>query len=327
MKHLKKYFKPVRKDSNNTGPYGAPNFPSSFAAERSSVLKFFLLLLVALSVGAVCIENGLHPIALLVLIPVSAALIRRDYDQAYVSSEKVITIVLLIYVAAVIIGIVLIQRRIIIPLFMVYFTFGILIARAILPLNNRAISQLSFLSVGLILINCILTNHLIFGLLLPFYLFVLMGTLLVFLLDRSKRADQNASYPIQQDFSHPVGLLKLVAKYSGLIFIMTIIAFAIIPRPFLTFPGFATVASAGGGLVDLQKVHQLQRYSEYVESPQSGLCRIRRKGISAGLSVLARPRTGQNRRQSVGFHPDTGDLGRAYSSQTHGDFRLQVRAL
>ncbi len=252
MKHLKKYFKPVRKDSNNTGPYGAPNIPSSFAAERSSVLKFFLLLLVALSVGAVCIENGLHPIALLALIPVSAALIRRDYDQPYVSSEKFISILLLIYVAAVIIGIVLIQRRIVIPLFMVYFTFGILIARAILPLNNRAISQLIFLSVGLILINCILTNHLIFGLLLPFYLFVLMGTLLVFLLDRSKRADQNASYPIQQDFSHPVGLLKLVAKYSGLIFIMTIIAFAIIPRPFLTFPGFATVASAGGGLVDLQ---------------------------------------------------------------------------
>jgi transglutaminase-like putative cysteine protease len=252
MKPLKEYFKTVRKDSNNAGPYGAPNIPSPVTAEHSSVLKFFLLLLVALSVGAVSIENGLHPLALLALIPVSAALIRRDYDQPYVSSEKSISILLLIYVAAVIIGVVLTQRRIVIPLFMVYFTFGILIARAILPLNNREISQLIFLSVGLILINCILTNHLIFGLLLPFYLFVLMGTLLVFVLDRSKRACPNASYPIQQDFSHPVGLFKLVAKCSGLIFIMTVLAFAIIPRPFLTFPGFATVTSAAGGLVGLQ---------------------------------------------------------------------------
>jgi protein-glutamine gamma-glutamyltransferase len=252
MKRLKKYFKWVRKDSNR-GLYGAPNIPGSFAAERSPVLKFFLLLLVALSVGAVCIENGLHPLALLALIPVSAALIRRDYDRPYVSSEKFISILLLIYVTAVIIGIVLTQRRLVIPLFMVYFTFGILIARAILPLNNREVSQLIFLSVGLILINCILTNHLIFGLLLPFYLFVLMGTLLVFVLDRSKRADQNASYPIQHNLSRPAGLLKLVAKYCALVFIMTIIAFAIIPRPFLTFPGFATVTSAAGGLVDLQK--------------------------------------------------------------------------
>ena len=253
MKHLKKYFKPVRKDSNNAGPYGVPNIRNSFAAERSSVLlKFFLLLLVALSVGAVCIENGLHPLALLALIPVSAALIRRDYDRPYVSSEKFISIFLLIYVTAVIIGIVLTQRRIVIPLFMVYFTFGILIARAILPLNSREISQLIFLSVGLILINCILTNHLIFGLLLPFYLFALMGTMLAFVLDRSKRADQNASSPIRQDLSHPAGPLKLVAKCSGLIFIVTIIAFAIIPRPFLKFPGFSTGTSGAGSPVGLR---------------------------------------------------------------------------
>ncbi len=252
MRDLKRIFKPVRKDSDYAAAYDEPSSPSRFGAERSSVLKFLLFALVTISVGAVCIENGLHPLALLALIPVSAALLRRDYDRSYVSSEKIISILLLIYVAAVIIGIVLLQRRMVIPLFMVYFTFGILIARAFSPLTNSAISQLIFLSVGLILINCILTNHLIFGLLLPFYLFVLMSTLLVFFLDTSRRADRNAHQSIHRDITHPVGLLKLAAKYCGFIFVVTMIAFAIIPRPFLTFPGLEAV-SATGGLGDLQK--------------------------------------------------------------------------
>ena len=37
-------------------------------------------------------------------------------------------------------------------------------ARVLSPLTDRNIAQLIFLSIGLILINCILTNHLIFGL-------------------------------------------------------------------------------------------------------------------------------------------------------------------
>ncbi|HTY22475.1 MAG TPA: transglutaminaseTgpA domain-containing protein [Desulfomonilaceae bacterium] len=222
-------------------------------AERSPALKNFLVALVGLSVAAACIENGLHPITLLALVPIWAALTRLDYGRPYIWTEKTITGLLLLYTAAVAIGMFLTQSHLVLPLFMVYFAFGTLMARVLSPLDNRAIAQLIFLTVSLILVNCILTNHLIFGLILPPYLFALMGTLLVFLLDESRRAHHDATGSLHQDFSLPSGLSRLVAKYSGFVFVLTIVTFAIIPRPFLIFPGLGAVTSAGGGFGDLQK--------------------------------------------------------------------------
>jgi len=247
MKGLKKDFKSARKDSGKVGDRGAENITGALSVERSRVLKLFLVALVALSVGAVCIENGLHPLALIAFLTICAALMRRDYNQPYISSETLISALLLVYVAAVVVGILVVQRRLVIPLFMVYFTFGILIARALSPLTDRTIPQLIFLSVGLILINCILTNHLIFGLLLPVYLFVLMGTLMVFLLDKAKRASLGAVDSHEQDPGVARGVWSRLAQSSAIVLAVTILLFAMIPRPFLVPPSLAAAMSAMGG--------------------------------------------------------------------------------
>jgi hypothetical protein len=247
MSDLKKDFKSGRKDSGKTGARGTENIASPASAETSRVLKLFLTALVALSVAAVCIENGLDPLALIALLPICAALMRRDYDRPYIWSETFISGLLVVYVAAVVIGILVVQRRLVIPSFMVYFTFGILIARTLSPLTNRSIPQLIFLSVGLILINCILTNHLIFGLLLPFYLFVLMGTLMAFLLDKAKRASVGAVDSHEPDAGVERGAWRRLALSSAIVLAATILLFAMIPRPFLISPSLAAAISAMGG--------------------------------------------------------------------------------
>ena len=246
MNDLKKDFKSA-KDSGKAGARGAKDMASPVSVETSRVLKLFLTALVALSVAAVCIENGLDPLALIALIPICAALMRRDYGRSYFWSETLISGLLLVYVAAVVVGILVVQRRLVIPVFMVYFTFGILIARALSPLTNRSIPQLIFLSVGLILINCILTNHLIFGLLLPFYLFVLMGTLMVFLLDKAKRASVGAPDSHEQDPGVARGVWGRLARSSAIVLAVTIVLFAAIPRPFLISPSLAAAMAAMGG--------------------------------------------------------------------------------
>lgn len=246
MKDLKKDSKSAPKVFGNAADRGTGDITRTPSVERSRVLKLFLTSLVALSVAAVCIENGLHPLALLALLPICAALMRRDYNQPYVSSETFISGLLLLYVA-VVAGILVVQRRLVIPSFMVYFTFGILIARSLAPLTDRSIPQLIFLSVGLILINCILTNHLIFGLLLPLYLFVLMGTLMVFLLDKAKRASVGVVDSHERDPGVARGAWSRLARSSAIVLAVTILLFAIIPRPFLVPPSLAAAMSAMGG--------------------------------------------------------------------------------
>ncbi len=246
MKGLKKDFKYAREDSRKDEDRVGGNVISPLVAEHSRALKLFLVALVALSAAAVCIENGLHPLALLALLPICAALMRRDYNKPYISSETFITILLLVYVVALVVGILVTQRHLVIPLFMVYFTFGILIARALSPLTDRAIPQLIFLSVGLILINCILTNHLVFGLLLPLYLFVLMGTLMVFLLDKAKIASAGGPDIHKQDPAVARGVWTRLARSSVIVLAVTVLVFAMIPRPFLVPPSLAAAVSAMG---------------------------------------------------------------------------------
>ncbi len=92
MKDLKKDSKSARKDFGNAADRGAGNITGPLSVERLRVLKLFLTALVALSVAAVCIENGLHPLALIALLPICAALMRRDYNQPYISSETFISV-------------------------------------------------------------------------------------------------------------------------------------------------------------------------------------------------------------------------------------------
>ena len=143
---------------------------------RYRAFRYLLATLVSLSIGAACIENGLHPSVLLVLPLVIVALFRPDFSRPFFFSEGVITVLFLLYVPLFSLGILIFYGSLSLPLFVVYFTFGTIMARVLSPLTDRNIAQLIFLSIGLILINCILTNHLIFGLVLPFYLFALMGT-------------------------------------------------------------------------------------------------------------------------------------------------------
>ena len=218
--------------------------------------------------------------------------------------------------AAVVVGILVVQRRLVIPSFMVYFTFGILIARALSPLTNRSIPQLIFLSVGLILINCILTNHLIFGLLLPVYLFVLMGTLMVFLLDKAKRASVGAVDSHEQDPDVARGVWSRLARSSAIVLAVTILLFAMIPRPFLVSPSLAAAMSAMGGQGNLPTYIGYNRdYAQYGGSAQDRFLRANGKGISSEDAVLARPSIGKDRRSWVVFSSRKRRCDRPYSSQ------------
>ena len=167
--------------------------------------KYFLSTLICLSIGAACIENGLHPSVLLILPLVIIALNRNDFSQPFFFSEGAVTVLFLLYVPLFSLGILIFYGNLSLPLFVVYFTFGTVMARVLSPLTDRNVAQLIFLSIGLILINCILTNHLIFGLILPFYLFALMGTLLSFHLARNAAAeDETLETASDHGFRKPV---------------------------------------------------------------------------------------------------------------------------
>jgi len=103
MKSRHNALKPVPEISEKAGdrPVRAKPNPNLTARERSPALKGFLIALVVLAVGAACIQNALHPLALVALAPVSLALLRRDYSQPFVSSESTLTGLFFFYAAAV----------------------------------------------------------------------------------------------------------------------------------------------------------------------------------------------------------------------------------
>jgi len=227
-------------------------FRVSVTAAGENVLRYFLIALTILSVSAACLENGLHP-GLLVLLPViAAALWRRDYGQPFVWSERIVTLLFFVYVLVFSAGIVALEGRLALPLFMVYFTFGILMLRVLSPLTDRNLSQVIALSFGLVLINCILTNHLIFGLMLPVYLFVWMGTLLLFQLARNKTLSGEPVEPPSGKRFRESWYGKL-AVYSLLVLGFTSILFVFVPRPFLVIPGLRAAMAHAGGLAELER--------------------------------------------------------------------------
>ena len=174
----------------------APVSPVSITPYQFRSFKFCLTAIVVLSVSAACIENGLHPLVLVTLPLIIAALSRSDYGKPYLWSERATTAVFSIYGVVMALAILIVYRRIPLPMLIVYFTFGTILARVLTPLTDRNIAQLIFLTVGMILINCILTNHLVYGLILPVYLFTFMATLALFDAARSRRAaSQDADPP------------------------------------------------------------------------------------------------------------------------------------
>lgn len=227
--------------------------PSFFAVSvvpgKHKVFKWFLIACVSLSISSTCIENGLHPFLLLLLPLIAAGLLRGDYSRPFFLSPKTSYLVFSVYVVLISIGAVVFRSTFTLPTVMVYFTFGVLMVRVFNPLTDRNVEQLILLSLGLILINCIITNHLVFGIILPIYLFALMGTLLLFHLARTPAPTGEAFDPAaSREFRQ--GIIKQLAKYALLIVIMSILFFMFLPRPFMTIPGFR-FGAPGGGMAEM----------------------------------------------------------------------------
>ncbi len=214
--------------------------------------RYFILALLSISIGAACIENGLHPLVLLLLPVAYSALFRPDYSRPYLWPERITVVLFVAYVVLFTIVAFVIYGRLTLPKFMVYFTFGILIVRVLSPLTDRNIAQLIALSLGLILINCILTNHIVFGVILPVYFFVLMGTLLLFHLARNRTPTGDlAELPQGKRFTDRwYGKLTV---YTLWVLAFTAIMFVFVPRPFLVIPGLRTAMANAGGLAELEK--------------------------------------------------------------------------
>ena len=220
---------------------------------QCTAFRYFASALLTVSIGVACIENGLHPLLLLLLPVVIAALLRPDYSRPYIWPERVTLILFIVYVMLFSITVFLIHGRLTLPKFMVYFTFGIVLVRALSPLSDRNLSQLIALSAGLILVNCILTNHLVFGLFLPVYFFALMGTLLLFHLARN-RAQTGELVEL------PTGGTRFAGTWYGKLVVYTLwvvafttVMFVFVPRPFFVIPGLRTAMANAGGLAELEK--------------------------------------------------------------------------
>jgi len=205
---------------------------------------------VSLSIAAACIENGLHPLVLFSLPLIYVGLTRPDVAKSYIFSDKAWTAIFLVYLAVLPGAVKILKGWLSMPLFFVYFTFGILLVRVMSPLSDRHVSQIIFLTVGLTIINCILTNDMLFGLILPVYLFVLMATLLFFHLAKNRgRFGEIAELPAS-------GSIRNRWYGNLLVYIVVLLAitggmFIVFPRPFVVLPGLTNTAVHAGGMASL----------------------------------------------------------------------------
>jgi transglutaminase-like putative cysteine protease len=224
--------------------------PPVFSADpRRAAFRYVLAALVEVSVAAVCIENGLHPAALLLSPAILAAILRRDYTRPFLFSERLAARLFIAYVAALCVA-AFVARRVSFPVFLVYFTFGATLVRVLSPLSDRNIAQLIFLTVGLILVNCILTNHVLFAAILPAYLACLMAALALF---------QVAKAPAAAGLESDAGPAPLSAQrkrlIKSLLFILagTAVLFIFLPRPFGVVPSIGAAMLRPGGFADLNR--------------------------------------------------------------------------
>ncbi len=219
---------------------------------ESRSFRVFLAALACLSLALACIENGLHRLTLFLIPVIVAALARREYAKPFLWSQRLTLGLFTLYVAVLVVTALTVSGSLFTPTTIAYFTFGVLMVRVLCPLPDRSIAQLIFLSVGMILINCILTNHLVFGLLMPVYFFILMGTLLLFHLARNKTAAGKGVTPPEAARLSERWYGKLAA-YSVVVIVFTVVMFVFVPRPFLVIPGLSGGAGQGGGLGRLQQ--------------------------------------------------------------------------
>ncbi len=219
---------------------------------RGQSFRWFLFAMLGISISAATIENGLSLIVLLLLPLIFAAVFRKDYASPFVWSEKTGTVIFFLYVPISMLMTKLLPGSFSLPVFIAYFTFGLLMVRILSPFTDRNIWQIVFLSIGMILINCILTNHLIFGLILPIYLFSLLGTLLLFHVASNEEAFEDHLSPATQKslWNSWYGSL---ARRCLLILSFTLVMFIFFPRPFLVIPGLRAAMSAAGGFSQLEQ--------------------------------------------------------------------------
>ncbi|MFZ5866030.1 MAG: transglutaminaseTgpA domain-containing protein [Thermodesulfobacteriota bacterium] len=230
--------------SGGRGSEPTPIF--SIAPGKHRSFKLFLAGLVSLSITGACIENGLNPLALLAIPVIVTALLRSDYSRPFLGTERLLTVLFFLYLVVFSVVLALMQGLFNAPLFLVYFTFGTLLVRAFSPLTDRHMYQLIFLTVGMVLISCTLTNHFLFAALLPFYLFALMGTLLTFLMAKHEDAEGR----VGPRGPGPVPAVVRPGKlgvYLLFVLALTALLFVIFPRPFISFPGVQAAGPAGGG--------------------------------------------------------------------------------
>ncbi|MBI5568648.1 MAG: DUF3488 domain-containing protein [Desulfomonile tiedjei] len=225
--------------------------PVSVGSRQFTTFKYFLTALVGLSVASACIENGLHPLILLTLPLIVAALSRPDYSKPYLWSERATTVAFIVYAILVCLVILMRVRSIPLPLLLVYWTYGTMVARVLSPLHDRNLAQLIFLTAGLVLINCILTNHMLFGAILPLYLGCLMCALLLFDFARSTKGGSLSREEPGDEQAR--GLCRHLGKITVGILAFTVAAFVVLPRPFLVVPGLRAAISSPEGLAELEQ--------------------------------------------------------------------------
>jgi transglutaminase-like putative cysteine protease len=220
---------------------GKPRF--SIDAHHERAFPYFLAAAVSLAVVGACIGDGLHPLVLLFLPVTMAALLRRDYRRPVFFSERVTGRLLAGYVILLSIGVAIAAGRLRLPLSLVYLTTGTIFLCALLPLSDRCITQLIILTVGLVLLNCILTNHVLYALILACYLFALMGALVSFHLARSRPAPWAIAADTGGPAKSPASRGNL-GLYLLIILAVTAVTFPFMPRPFTLPPGLKAEMSA-----------------------------------------------------------------------------------
>jgi transglutaminase-like putative cysteine protease len=231
-------------ESLYVGAHGEPT------GERA--MKWFLAVNSTTVLCAAVVENGMNWIALCVAPFLICALLRRNYDQSFVGAERFWTWAVCAYTFATAVGIRSAGVSYWLPIFMVYFASGILVARAAAPLTDRAIAQELCLGFSIVLINCILTNHIVFGALLIPYVFSLMGALLFFQVRKSARRAHHEGALRETVAVNRVSILR-ICKWTIGVLCVTVVAFIAFPRPFVFFPGLRVGVAPLGGTGELQR--------------------------------------------------------------------------
>ncbi len=211
--------------------------------------KTLLAITACISFGVCCIENGL-PIFFIIWLPFIFVWLRRaDYKKGVLLSEKTLGVLLIPYIAFTCLWYLSNpDNRLTLPHFFAFFASGVFLIRTMCPLPDRNVSQLFFLSVGLTLVNCILTNHLLFALALPFYLFFFMAALTYYNNARNSATRESAFENPEQ----PPGWIKKLAFFTVIVLVLAIGLFMLFPRPYMIFPGFRTATAGQGSMASLK---------------------------------------------------------------------------